>query len=102
MSASNKRKLQEYRDTLVENILPDDIFNDLIANKILTTADCSRIKEKNTREAINEELLNNLARRSDRAFHVFVNSLRKTLQGYLADLLVPQSKAKRKRKREAG
>ncbi|KAL5020371.1 hypothetical protein ScPMuIL_003263 [Solemya velum] len=103
MSAQNKRKLQENRDTLVENILPDDIFNDLIANKILTTADCSRIKEKNTREAINEELLNNLARRSDRAFYVFVNSLRKTLQGYLADLLVPQPKAKnRKRRREAG
>ncbi|XP_064596010.1 uncharacterized protein LOC135462719 [Liolophura sinensis] len=103
MSAVHKQKLQEYRDTLVENMISEDIFNDLIANRILTTADVSRIKEKNTREAINEELLNNLIRRSDRAFTVFVGSLRKTLQGYLADLVEDKQKAKRrKRKRASG
>lgn len=103
MSAVHKQKLQEHRDTLVENMISEDIFNDLIANRILTTADVSRIKEKNTREAINEELLNNLIRRSDRAFTVFVSSLRKTLQGYLADLVEDKQKAKRrKRKRASG
>lgn len=107
MSKEHKSKLQSTRDTLVESMIPDDIFNDLIANKVLTTADVSRIKEKNTREAMNEELLNNLVRRSDRAFYEFVRSLRKTLQGYLADLLddpIPKipSKKRQKRKRQPG
>ncbi|CAG2245014.1 unnamed protein product [Mytilus edulis] len=106
MSKEHKSKLQSNRDTLVENMIPDDIFNDLIANKVLTTADVSRIKEKNTREAMNEELLNNLVRRSDRAFYEFVRSLHKTLQGYLADLLEdipkPPSKKRQKRKRVPG
>lgn len=106
MSKEHKSKLQSNRDTLVESMIPDDIFNDLIANKVLTTADVSRIKEKNTREAMNEELLNNLVRRSDRAFYEFVRSLHKTLQGYLADLLEdipkPPSKKRQKRKRVPG
>lgn len=107
MSKEHKSKLQSNRDTLVESMIPDDIFNDLIAHKVLTTADVSRIKEKNTREAMNEELLNNLVRRSDRAFYEFVRSLHKTLQGYLADLLEdplpkPPSKKKQKRKRQPG
>lgn len=107
MSKDHKSKLQSNRDTLVESMIPDDIFNDLIANRVLTTADVSRIKEKNTREAMNEELLNNLVRRSDRAFYEFVRSLHKTLQGYLADLLEdpipkPPSKKRQKRKRVPG
>lgn len=106
MSKEHKSKLQTNRDTLVESMIPDDIFNDLIANKVLTTADVSRIKEKNTREAMNEELLNNLIRRSDRAFYEFVRSLHKTLQGYLADILdplpKPPSKKRQKRKRQPG
>ncbi|XP_069103309.1 myosin heavy chain, clone 203-like [Argopecten irradians] len=105
MSLEHKMKLQQHRDTLVESLIPDDILNDLIANKVLLIGDVSRIKEKNTQEAMNEELLNNLGRRSDRAFYVFVKSLRKTLQGYLADLIdepVPKPvprKSKRKRKK---
>ncbi|XP_060070942.1 uncharacterized protein LOC132550868 [Ylistrum balloti] len=105
MSLEHKMKLQQHRDTFVESLIPDDILNDLIANKVLLIGDVSRIKEKNTQEAMNEELLNNLGRRSDRAFYVFVKSLRKTLQGYLADLIdepVPKPttrKTKRKRKK---
>ncbi|KAJ8310993.1 hypothetical protein KUTeg_011438 [Tegillarca granosa] len=105
MSAEHKQKLQIHRDTLVESMIPDDIFNDLIANKVLTTADVGRIKEKNTREAVNEGLLNNLIVRSDRAFYEFVRSLRKTLQGYLADLIDEQHSRpsrKQKRKRQIG
>ncbi|XP_033725537.1 uncharacterized protein LOC117315454 [Pecten maximus] len=105
MSLEHKMKLQQHRDTFVESLIPDDILNDLIANKVLLIGDVSRIKEKNTQEAMNEELLNNLGKRSDRAFYVFVKSLRKTLQGYLADLIdepVPKPitrKTKRKRKK---
>ncbi|OWF51729.1 uncharacterized protein LOC110448711 [Mizuhopecten yessoensis] len=105
MSMEHKMKLQHHRDTLVESLIPDDILNDLIANKVLLIGDVSRIKEKNTQEAMNEELLNNLGKRSDRAFYVFVKSLRKTLQGYLADLIdepVPKPtlrKTKRKRQK---
>ncbi|XP_070178847.1 uncharacterized protein [Littorina saxatilis] len=104
MSEKHKHAIQDCRDILVENMLPDDIFNDLISRKILTTADVSRIKEKNTREAINEELLTILCRRSDRAFHVFVTSLRKTLQEYLANRIDPPTSAacKKKRKRQKG
>ncbi|KAK3095163.1 hypothetical protein FSP39_010920 [Pinctada imbricata] len=87
MSKEHKQKLQQNRDTLVENLIPEDIFNDLIANKVLTTPEVGRIKEKNTRESINEELLDNLIRKSDRAFYEFVKSLRKTLQDHLADLI---------------
>ena len=109
MSSEHKQKLQDNRGTLVDSMIPEDIFNDLIASKVISTADVGRIKEKNTREAINEELLNNLIRRSDRAFYEFVRSLRRTLQGYLADLLddlpVPQKPLKKrsqKRKRKTG
>ncbi|XP_041355979.1 uncharacterized protein LOC121373401 [Gigantopelta aegis] len=103
MSTRHKQMLQQNRDILVENMIPDDIFNDLIASKILTTADVGRIKEKNTRESMNEELLNNIVRRSDRAFHVFVRSLRKTLQDYLANRIDPSSRSsKKKRKRHTG
>ncbi|XP_046350257.2 uncharacterized protein LOC124131199 [Haliotis rufescens] len=103
MSGRHKQAIQLNRDILVENMMSDDIFNDLIANKILTTADVSRIKEKNTREAINEELLNSLVRKSDRAFYVFVKALRKTLQEYLANRIDPISSAKKKkRKRQTG
>jgi hypothetical protein len=54
---------------------------------------------------MNEELLNNLIRRSDRAFYEFVKSLRKTLQSHLADLLdEPSGPTRRtpKRKRQTG
>ncbi|ESO89707.1 hypothetical protein LOTGIDRAFT_234111 [Lottia gigantea] len=99
MTAQHKQKIQKHRDTLVENMIPDDIFNDMIAGKILTTADVSRIKKKSTRESVNEELLNNLVLKSDRAFFVFTKSLRKTLQEYLANLLEPPSKAKKKKRK---
>ncbi|XP_061190134.1 uncharacterized protein LOC133197999 isoform X2 [Saccostrea echinata] len=105
MSKEHKQKLQLHRDTLVENMTPEDIFNDLIASQVISTADVSRIKEKMTREAMNEELLNNLIRRSDRAYYEFVKSLRKTLQGHLADLLDESSTRQRrtpKRKRQTG
>ena len=104
MSLRHKQLLQQNRDVLVESMIPDDIFNDLIANKIVTTADVGRIKEKNTREAMNEELLDNIVRRSDKAFHVFVRSLRKTLQDYLANRIDPSSRSgkKKKRKRHTG
>ncbi|XP_050397726.1 kinesin-related protein 4 isoform X2 [Patella vulgata] len=101
MSAHHKQKIQKNRDVLVENMIPDDIFNDLIACKILTTADVGRIKKKSsTRESINEELVNNLVLKSDRAFYVFTKALRKTLQEYLANLLDPPPKKKKKRKRQ--
>ena len=62
------------------------------------------LKEKMTRESMNEELLNNLIRRSDRAYYEFVKSLRKTLQGHLADLLDESTRRQRtpKRKRQTG
>lgn len=44
MSQAHKQAIQENRDILVENLIPDDIFNDLISRKIFTTADVSRIK----------------------------------------------------------
>ncbi|XP_062582020.1 uncharacterized protein LOC134243804 isoform X2 [Saccostrea cucullata] len=105
MSKEHKQKLQLHRDTLVENMTPEDIFNDLIASQVISTADVGRIKEKVTREAMNEELLNNLIRRSDRAFYELVKSLRKTLQGHLADLLDESTTRQRrtpKRKRQTG
>lgn len=54
MTAEHKQALRANRDVLVENMTPDDIFNDLISKHIVTSADISRIKEKNTVEAINE------------------------------------------------
>ena len=44
MSDKHRQAIQASRDVLVDNMLPDDIFNDLICRKILTTADVSRIK----------------------------------------------------------
>lgn len=54
MSPEHKEALRSNRDILVENMTADDIFNDLISKHILTNTDVSRIKEKNTTEAINE------------------------------------------------
>ncbi|RUS81630.1 hypothetical protein EGW08_010593, partial [Elysia chlorotica] len=102
MSATHKQALRIHRDVLVENMTPDDIFNDLISKHILTNSDVSRIKEKNTTEAINEELLNVLIRRSEKAFYVFVSSLRRTLQGWLANRLDPISQPTNKRRRRTG
>ncbi|KAK3597936.1 hypothetical protein CHS0354_042281 [Potamilus streckersoni] len=113
MSGQHKQKLQqEHRAALVENMIPDDIFNDLISKKVLTASDVTRIKEKNTREAINEELLDTLIRRPDRAFNVFVDSLKRTLQEHLASLiadppLTPKTplsarKGQKKQKRNKG
>ncbi|XP_005105349.3 uncharacterized protein LOC101861459 [Aplysia californica] len=102
MSQRHKQILRSNRDVLVENMTPDDIFNDLISKHIFSNADVSRIKERNTVEAINEELLNLLVRRSDRAFHVFVASLRRTLQGWLANRIDPAVPGKNKRKRRTG
>ncbi|BFY98479.1 hypothetical protein BsWGS_01519 [Bradybaena similaris] len=102
MLPEHKEALRSNRDILVENMTADDIFNDLISKHILTNTDVSRIKEKNTTEAINEELLNVLMRRSDRAFHVFVAALKRTLQGWLANRIDPASQQKNKRKRRTG
>ena len=44
MSKEHKQKLQLHRHTLVDNMISDDIFNDLIASQVITTADVSRIK----------------------------------------------------------
>ena len=54
MSQRHKQILRTNRDVLVENMTPDDIFNDLISKHIFSNADVSRIKERNTVEAINE------------------------------------------------
>ncbi|CAG5115384.1 unnamed protein product, partial [Candidula unifasciata] len=102
MSAEHKEALRSNRDILVENMTADDIFNDLLSKRILSNTDVNRIKEKNTTEAINEELLNVLTKRSDRAFHVFVAALRRTLQGWLANRIDPDSQQKNKRKRRTG
>ncbi|GFR98274.1 caspase-2 [Elysia marginata] len=102
MSNKHKQALRVHRDVLVENMTPDDIFNDLISKHILTNSDVSRIKERNTTEAINEELLNVLIRRSDKAFYVFVSSLRRTLQGWLANRIDPNPQPTNKRRRRTG
>jgi len=102
MSQRHKQILRSNRDVLVDNMTPDDIFNDLISKHVFSNADVSRIKEKNTLEAQNEELLNMLCRRSDRAFYVFTSSLRRTLQAWLANRLDPQASSKHKRKRRTG
>ncbi|CAE1260270.1 unnamed protein product [Acanthosepion pharaonis] len=78
---------------------PDDIFNVLLSNKVLTSSEVSKIRESSGREATNEELLDTLVRKSDRAFSIFVDALRKSLQDHLADLL---QSSKRKAKRKAG
>ena len=44
MSERHRQMIRANRDVLVECLLPDDIFNDLISKRILTTADVSRIK----------------------------------------------------------
>ena len=54
MSQHHKEILRTNRDILVENMIPDDIFNDLISKHILSSADVSRIKDRNTVESINE------------------------------------------------
>ena len=99
MSDSHKKRLQENRPFLVENMTPDDIFNVLLSNKVLTTSEVSKIRENTGREAINEDLLDTLVRKPDRAFGIFVDGLRKSLQDHLADLL---QSSKRKIKRKAG
>ncbi|KAI8789129.1 caspase-2 [Biomphalaria glabrata] len=103
MTTEHKKAILENRDVLVENIIADDIFSELIAKRVLSISDVNRIKEKSGAEAKNEELLNVISKRSDKAFFVFVDALRKTLQGWLANKLdPPSSKSKMKRKRKSG
>ena len=86
MSAKKKQLINKQRPHLVSDMTPDEIYNDLISQKILTLTEVSRIKER-SREAANETLLDYLVRRSDRAFRVFVDSLKKTQQEHLSKLL---------------
>ncbi|XP_041355104.1 uncharacterized protein LOC121372701 [Gigantopelta aegis] len=86
MSAKKKQLINKQRPHLVSDMTPDEIYNDLISQKVLTLTEVSRIKEK-WREAANEALLDYIVRRSDRAFGVFVDSLRKTQQEHLSKLL---------------
>ncbi|KAH9489931.1 hypothetical protein Btru_038292 [Bulinus truncatus] len=103
MSAEHKKAILENRDILVENIIADDLFSELIAKRVLSVSDVNRIKARNSAEAKNEELLNVISKRSDRAFYVLVDALRKTLQSWLANKLDPPAlKSRLKRKRKSG
>ncbi|XP_046334841.2 uncharacterized protein LOC124117145 isoform X1 [Haliotis rufescens] len=100
MTEENKQAILDNRVDLTNDITPDEVFNDLIADGIITVTEVKRIQIKNTREAMNEELLNYLVRRCDRGFRVFVNSLKKTGQDHLAKRLnTPSQRLGLKRKK---
>ena len=90
MTKRHKQLLSENRNRLVENMFPDDVLNLLVSSKVLSGREVTRIKEKGNINAMNECLLDFLERKPDRAFKEFVNALRSTNQGHVANLLKMQ------------
>ena len=90
MTRAHKQLLSQHRDTLVENMYPDDVLNRLQAKKILTARDTTRIKEKGGIDSQNEILLDILLRKPDRAFEELVASLRETDQDHVANIISPR------------
>ncbi|XP_067653548.1 uncharacterized protein [Haliotis asinina] len=100
MTEENKQAILDNRVDLTNDMTPDEVFNDLIADRIVTVTEVKRIQNKDTREAMNEELLNYLVRRCDRGYRVFVDSLKKTGQDHLAKRLnTPSQRLGHKRKK---
>ncbi|XP_046578519.1 uncharacterized protein LOC124286221 isoform X2 [Haliotis rubra] len=100
MAEENKQAILDNRVDLTNDMTPDEVFNDLIADRIVTVTEVKRIQNKITREAMNEELLNYLVRRCDRGFKVFIDSLKKTGQDHLAKRLnTPSQRLGQKRKK---
>ena len=90
MTRVHKQLLSQHRDSLVENMYPDDVLNRLQAKKILSTRDVTRIKEKGGIDSQNETLLDVLLRKPDRAFDELVASLRETDQDHVANIIAPR------------
>ncbi|ELU00167.1 hypothetical protein CAPTEDRAFT_220800 [Capitella teleta] len=90
MTRAHKQHLSQHRDSLVENMYPDDVLNRLQSRKVLTARDVTRIKEKGGIDSQNETLLDVLLRKPDRAFEELVSSLRETDQDHVANIISPR------------
>ena len=102
MSKAHKDILQDNLTVLVDNMVPDDLFSLFISKDILTSMDVRRIRSAATWEAVNTELIGHLMRKSDFAFSAFIESLRSSCQGHLADLLEHGSVRDEQQKKPGG
>ncbi|CAI9740339.1 kinesin-related protein 4-like isoform X3 [Octopus vulgaris] len=96
MSPEHKRRLNDCSVKLVENMIPDEMLNILLAKKVLTNYEMDTVKSKGIRMAMNEMLISLVTCKPDKAFSVLVEALKRSGQKHLAKLLTSTEYRKRK------
>ncbi|CAI9740341.1 type III domain-containing 3B [Octopus vulgaris] len=96
MSPEHKRRLNDCLVKLVENMIPDEVLNILLAKKVLTNYEMDTVKSKGIRMAMNEMLISLVTCKPDKAFSVLVEALKRSEQKHLAKLLTSTEYRKRK------
>ncbi|CAI9740338.1 kinesin-related protein 4-like isoform X3 [Octopus vulgaris] len=96
MSPEHKRRLNDCSVKLVENMIPDEVLNFLLAKKVLTNYEMDTVKSKGIRMAMNEMLISLVTCKPDKAFSVLVEALKRSGQKHLAKLLTSTEYRKRK------
>ncbi|XP_029650540.2 uncharacterized protein LOC115223936 isoform X3 [Octopus sinensis] len=96
MSPEHKRRLNDCLVKLVENMIPDEVLNILLAKKVLTISEMDTVKSKGIRMAMNEMLISLVTCKPDKAFSVLVEALKRSEQKNLAKLLTSTEYRKRK------
>ncbi|XP_052832251.1 uncharacterized protein LOC106877111 [Octopus bimaculoides] len=96
MTPEHKTRLNDSSAELVENMIPDNVLIFLLAKKVLTSYEVDLVKSKGSRMSMNEMLISLVRCKSDKAFSVLVETLKKTEQKHLAKLLTSTEKRKRK------
>ena len=86
MTDEHKGNLVKKRKEIVKNICLDELFNDLMAKKILTDRDVQNIQAK-TGDQQAELLLDILPKKSDSAYKNFISVLCCNNQAHVANLL---------------
>lgn len=87
MTKAHKDRLLAKRHQLVENVMPDDVINQLVSSRVLTSRDKDRIESKTNRMSKVETLLDIIGVKSDGAFKEFTEALNATRQKHMAKLL---------------
>lgn len=94
MTEEHKDILEKNFGTLVEHLAPGVLINKLVAENIISTEEKLELNAEKVNLKRYQQLLQLLLKREDRAFHVFVDALKKSCQTDLADLLVPDRTGK--------
>lgn len=93
MEAIHRSTLRQNWVYLIENLVPGELADHLLAESILTNDMYEKIKVKATKKEKITHLLFIIQRRGPKAFEKFLTALRKTDQEFIADQLLQTLKS---------